>query len=72
MAPDAKKKSRLMYVGDWGTNDVFVYGYPSGERRHYEGFDAPYGMCVCTKGDVYIANFYSGNVVEYAHGGTNP
>ncbi|MGB6413857.1 MAG: hypothetical protein WBD57_09540 [Candidatus Cybelea sp.] len=73
MAPDAKKKSRLMYVGDWATNDVFVYEYPSGDSvGTLSGFDAPYGMCVDKKGDVYIANFYSGNVVEYAHGGTNP
>ena len=73
MAPDAKKKSRLMYVGDWATNDVFVYEYPSGDSvGTLRGFDGPYGMCVNKKGDVYIANFYSGNVVEYAHGGTSP
>ncbi|MGB6522457.1 MAG: hypothetical protein WBE83_11865 [Candidatus Cybelea sp.] len=73
MAPDAKKRSRLMYVGDWATNDVFVYEYPSGDSvGTLSGFDAPYGMCVDKKGDVYIANFYSGNVLEYAHGGTNP
>ncbi|MGB6522084.1 MAG: hypothetical protein WBE83_09960, partial [Candidatus Cybelea sp.] len=56
MAPDAKKKSRLMYVGDWATNDVFVYEYPSGDSvGTLSGFDAPYGMCVDKKGDVYIA-----------------
>ena len=47
MAPDAKKKPRLMYVGDWATNDVFVYEYPSGDSvGTLSGFDAPYGMCV--------------------------
>jgi hypothetical protein len=73
MALDAKKKSKLIYVGDWATNDVFVYEYPSGDSvGTLSGFDAPYGMCVDKKGDMYIANFYSGNVVEYAHGGTSP
>jgi hypothetical protein len=31
MAPDARKKSALMYVGDWSTNDVYVTEYPSGK-----------------------------------------
>jgi hypothetical protein len=62
-----------MYVGDWATNDAFVYDYRSGNSLGtLRGFDAPYGMCVDKKGDVYIANFYGGNVVEYAHGGTSP
>jgi sugar lactone lactonase YvrE len=73
MAPGAKRKSALMYVGDWATNDVFVYDYRSGSSvGTLRGFDAPYGMCVDKKGDVYIANFYGGNVVEYTHGGTTP
>ena len=73
MAPDAKKKGALMYAGDWATNDVFVYDYPSGKQvGMLTGFDAPYGMCVDKKGDIYISNFYNGTVVEYAHGGTSP
>ena len=69
MAPGAKRKSALMYVGDWAANDVFVYDYRSGSSLGtLRGFDAPYGMCVDKKGDVYIANFYGGNVVEYTHG----
>ena len=61
-----------MYVGDWSTNDVYVTGYPSGKSvGTLTGFDAPYGMCVDAKGDVYIANYYGGSVVEYAHGGAS-
>ncbi|MFZ1018252.1 MAG: hypothetical protein WAN39_10305, partial [Candidatus Cybelea sp.] len=64
MAPDARKKSALMYVGDWSTNDVYVTEYPSGKSvGTLTGFDAPYGMCVDAKGDVYIANYYGGSVV---------
>ena len=51
MVPDAKKKGALMYAGDWATNDVFVYDYPSGKQvGMLTGFDAPYGMCVEQKG----------------------
>jgi hypothetical protein len=73
MAPDAKKKGALMYASDWATNDVFVYDYPSGKQvGTLTGFDAPYGMRVDKKGDIYISNFYNGTAVEYAHGGTSP
>jgi hypothetical protein len=67
----ARRKSRLLYVGDDSTNDVFVYEYNSGKQiGKLTGFDAPYGMCVDAKGDVYTANFDNGTVAEYARGGT--
>jgi hypothetical protein len=70
MQPDAGKKSALLYVGDWATNDVFVYDYASGKSAGtLTGFSEPYGQCVDAKGDIYIANFGAGNAVEYAHGG---
>jgi hypothetical protein len=72
MLPGAKSAKRLLYVGDWSTNDVYVYGYPGGKQvGQLTGFDEPYGMCVDAKGDIYVANFGEGNAVEYAHGGTN-
>lgn len=72
MAPGAEAVgSALMYVSDWSTNDVFVLDYPSGHQvGTLTGFDGPYGGCVDAKGDVFIANFYGGTAVEYAHGGT--
>jgi hypothetical protein len=67
----ARKRSPLLYSGDDGTNDVYVYEYKSGKQvGQLTGFDGPYGMCVDAKGDVYISNFDSGTVMEYAHGGT--
>jgi len=72
MRPD-KKNGALLYVGDWSTNDVYVYDYPSGVSvGSITGNDEPYGMCVDSKGDVYVANFGNGTVNEYAHGGTSP
>jgi hypothetical protein len=71
MRPGAKKAGALLYVGDWDTNDVDVYDYPSGESYGaIDGNDKPYGMCVDAKGDIFIASFGSGNVREYRHGHT--
>ncbi len=72
MRPD-KKSGTLLYVGDWNTNDVFVYDFPSVRQvGQLTGFDEPYGTCVDSKGDVYIANFGSGTLVEYAPGAAKP
>ena len=66
-----KKQKSLLYVGDDGTNDVYVYDFKSGKQvGTLTGFNGPYGMCVDATGDVYISNFDNGTVVEYAHGGT--
>jgi hypothetical protein len=73
MQPDAVKKSALIYTGGRGGTyyDVYVYDYATGKQVGVlSGLDYPEGMCVDAKGDVYIANFGGGNVVEYAHGGT--
>jgi len=72
MAPDAKRKD-LLYISDQGTNDVYVYSYPRGKLKGtLTGFDLPQGLCVDKKGDVWITNFASSEIVEYAHGGTSP
>jgi hypothetical protein len=72
MKPSAKK-SDLLYVSDWYTNNVFVYAYPSGAAMGtLTGFSLPYGMCVDKRGDIFITNFGASSAVEYAHGGTAP
>ncbi|HLY01426.1 MAG TPA: SMP-30/gluconolactonase/LRE family protein [Candidatus Cybelea sp.] len=71
VSPNAKAAKMLLYVGDWSTNDVYLYDYKSGAPvGTLTGNDEPYGMCVDAKGDMYVANFGSGTVNEYAHGGT--
>jgi hypothetical protein len=74
MAPDAKrKKTRLLYVSDDGTNDVYVYSYPQGTLEGtLTGFSFPEGECADKKGDVFIANSDAQTILEYAHGGTTP
>ena len=73
MSPDAKTIKMLLYVGDEETNDVYVYDYKSGKSvGTLTGFDEPYGECVDATGDIYVANYGDGTVVEYAHGGATP
>lgn len=72
MQPGKSKGPRL-YVGDWNTNDVYVYDFPSGQQiGTLTGFSDPYGMCVDSEGDVYITNFNGGTLVEYAYGASKP
>jgi hypothetical protein len=70
MAPDAKSKD-LLYVSN--TNTVTIYSYPHGklEGRIRFGF-VPVGECVDKKGDVFITNLDTEQILEYAHGGTKP
>jgi hypothetical protein len=71
MSPTAKREN-LLYVSDAYTN-VYVYSYPKGDLvGTLTGFDVPGGECVDSKGDVWITEFSSNDVVEYAHGGTQP
>src|ERR1700722_2699863 len=73
MSPLASKKSKLLYVSAFNGSDVTVYDFPSGTQvGSLTGFSSPAGQCVDANGDVFIANFDSGAVDEYAHGGTTP
>ena len=73
MSPEATKKTSLLYISDWYTDDVYVFNAKTGAPvGTLTGFSEPYGQCVDKKGDVYISNFGSENVVEYAHGGSSP
>jgi hypothetical protein len=68
----AKTIKRLLYLSD-GSDAVYVYDYATGKQvGELTGLDGTQGECVDAKGDVYIANFTGGNVVEYARGGTQP
>ena len=70
MAPEAKGDD-LLYATN--SADVEVYSLP--RRRHVgrlTGFQGADGACVDGQGNVYIVDFDGSDIVEYAHGGTNP
>lgn len=72
MTPGAAHQN-LLYVSDAGTNDVYVYSWPQTRFvGKLKGFSDPQGECVDKKGDVWIANLGTSQMIEYAHGGTKP
>jgi hypothetical protein len=72
MLPEAQGKMTLLYVS-LGLHRVGVFDYDTGKRvGMLDGFDDPYGGCVDAKGDVYVTEYFNGDTVEYAHGGTKP
>lgn len=73
MSADAPSIKELLYVSDWGTDEVFVYNYKSGALvGRLTGFAQPYGQCVDGNGNVWITNLDAKGVVEYAHGASKP
>jgi hypothetical protein len=71
MSPNAKDED-LLYVSDSSTYDVYVYSYPKGKLvGTLTNQNNPGGMCVDSKGDVFVTQLYGGgHIVEYPHGGT--
>jgi hypothetical protein len=69
----AAKSMSLLYISDYNTDDVYVVSYPKGKLvGTLTGFDHPQGECVDASNDVWITNTNASEIVEYAHGGTNP
>ena len=63
----------LLYISDIGAETVDVFTYPKGAMvGALTGFEEPNGECVDAKGNVWIADTYALEIVEYAHGGTKP
>jgi hypothetical protein len=72
MNPDAKNQ-RLYYVSDLGTKNVYVFGASTFKLvGELGGFLMPMGECVDAAQNVWIVDYDSRDVVEYAHGGTTP
>jgi hypothetical protein len=60
MPPDAKK-SGLLYVSEYETNDVYAHCYPKGKfggmlRGILKGFVSPSGLCADRSGDVFVTS----------------
>src|SRR5580700_4427081 len=71
MLPEAKSED-LLYVSDTFLGDVFVFSY----QKHNQvgdltGLNAA-GLCVDAKSNIFVTNTYPKQVLEYAHGGTQP
>jgi hypothetical protein len=72
MASDAMR-SDLLYISDANANVVDVFSYPQLKPEgKLTGFNGPWGECVDKHGNVFIANDNAYQILEYAHGGTQP
>jgi hypothetical protein len=72
ISSDAKSKP-LLYVSDLNSGDVSIFSYPRGKPEGtLTGFAAPHGLCVDKSGDVFVTSLGSGQIFEFAHGGTKP
>jgi hypothetical protein len=71
-------RTNLLYVGNvyylvTGTTDVYVFSYPTGDLvGKLTGFQNPKGICADASGNVFITDNRALDVVEYAHGGSDP
>ena len=75
VAPDTCPTSKI-YVADYGKSDVEVYpqgvNTPAPCRKVKTSVSNPEAIYVDTKGTLYVANYSTSNVTEYAHGGGSP
>lgn len=76
IAPGAQRQPSLLYVSNAGSGDVTIYTYFNGGGLllvgTISGFSLPTGMCTDNDGNVWIPDFGTGRLYEYAHGGTTP
>ena len=72
MLPETQSQN-LLYVSNDVANEVDVFSYPRGSKVGVlTGFDSPKGECVDGSGNIWIVNQTPPEVIEYAHGGSNP
>jgi len=68
----AAQSGDLLYVTN-SNGTVTVYSYPQGKLvGTLSGFVQPYGACSDKSGNVYITDYSSTNITEFAHGATKP
>jgi len=76
MLPGAHAAPSLLYISNAGTSDVTVYNYLDGKGLllvgTLTGFALPTGMCTDNAGNVWIPDYDTRKIREYAHGGTSP
>ncbi len=62
----------LLYVADWGRGEVRFYTYPGLKRLGILGGLTPRALCADAAGNVFVPNLEHKQIVEFAHGGTQP
>ncbi|MGB8907774.1 MAG: hypothetical protein WCC84_03390 [Candidatus Cybelea sp.] len=72
VSPDVKKREpRILFVSDAGTEDVYMYSLPGMKLKGtLTGFSEPQGMCADQKGDVFVDNTGTTQVLEISRTGS--
>jgi hypothetical protein len=78
ISPDARIHGKgLLYVSNLGTADVTIYSYKLDGKTivlsgTITGFSEPGVPCSDSAGDVFVPDYGTAQVYEYAHGATTP
>lgn len=68
----AHSHNDLVYVSD-DVSNVYIFSYPQGRLvDKITGLNGPEGECVDGNADVWVAISGSNEIIEYAHGGSQP
>lgn len=64
------RKTRLLFVSDYGSNDVYIFKLPQLVLLGtLTGFNGPQGECSDNAGHVWVTNTNSSQIFEYSHFG---
>jgi hypothetical protein len=71
VSPDAKRMTRLLFISDADSNDVYIFA-PRGLKLEgtLTGFDKPAGLCSDKSGNIWIVNNGSSQIELYSRAGT--
>jgi hypothetical protein len=78
ISPDGKKAGNAnLYVSNLGTDDVTIYTYKKNGLTTaltgtLTGFTEPAVPCADAKGNVFVPDYATGKIYEYAYGATTP
>ena len=71
MSPDAARAPRLLFQSDSGTDEVYVLTLPGlSLKGTLTGFSEPQGECSNAKGNIWITNTGTEQLLEYSRTGT--
>ncbi|HET6275673.1 MAG TPA: hypothetical protein VFE16_07065 [Candidatus Cybelea sp.] len=64
---------RLLYVSDPTVNAITVFSLPDlAIKGTITGLNQPRGLCSDDSGNIWVTDFATQQILEYAHGGTSP
>jgi hypothetical protein len=71
IAPDIGRAPRLLFISDYGTNDVDIFTLPDLVLKGViTGFNEPQGMCSDTSGNVWVTNTGATDILELSRTGS--